>query len=189
MQVSGTDTTTERKFTTTAVIIGHEDREALIEAIQSVYLQTLPPDEVIACVCCMSPEYLVEYGADIVVNDKHQNDVGQRFCDYGLKLASKDYVWFYSSDDYYDDNWLASMQVEPTDIILGGFDSRLVGRVEHSQPIIGQVTRGSFLVRREFAQKVGYNGREYSSDGQFIRDLVEAGASHCSVDKVLYKHN
>lgn len=177
------------KLSVTAVILGHGDRKAIEHALIEAQNQTDKPNQIIVCVCCMEVDSLLDMGADMVLLDNHVDDIGQRFCDFGLRLANQEYVWFYSCDDEYSEDWLKSMRVdEPVDLILGGFESRLVGRIEHSEPILGKVTRGSFLVRREKGLEVGYTGREYSSDGKFIRDLVDSGATWTATGTVLYKH-
>jgi hypothetical protein len=57
-----------------------------------------------------------------------------------------------------------------------------------SRPEVGKITRGSFLVRTELAQRVGYRHREYHADGLFVDDLMAAGAIAEHVPGVLYWH-
>lgn len=172
-------------MTVTAVVIGHEDQGQVMALLEELRKQ--PIDEFIVCVCCMSLDFI---DADIKLVDKHVDDVGQRLCDYGIRLASSDYLFLASSDDGYSEDFVEKMKPEgDPDLVLAGFSSHLVGNIKLSKPEIGAVTRGSFLVKTKKAQEVGYNGRDYSSDGQFIRDLIEAGATWVQVPEILHQHN
>jgi hypothetical protein len=126
--------------------------------------------------------------ADMVLLDSHRDDVGQRLCDYGLRLASCDYVFFASCDDEYDPRFLEEMTKHDADIIHCDFHSHLNGGPVVSAPALGSITRGSFLVRRELAQSVGYNHRDYEGDGKFIADMKAAGATDVRVPEILYWH-
>lgn len=179
------DTTTSTTKSVSAVIISHADKEQVLGMVKQLNEQTKPPDEFILCVCCME---IGDIEADIKLLDIHRDDVGQSKCDMGLRLATKDYVGFFSSDDYYEPNYIEELMKHDTDIVYCDFWSRVYNNTIGANPVVGQITRGCYLVRREFAVKVGYNGREYHSDGTFIEDLVKAGASEHRVPAVLYKH-
>ena len=164
----------------TAIILGHSDTEG----IRQVYEQLQPQvDETIVITCCEH----VDLG-DINIRVGHRDDWGQSKCDMGLRLASKDYVMFASSDDNYLPDFIEGLSGYDEDLILGGFRSHLVGEVKNSTPVIGGVTRGSFLARRELAQQVGYNHHDYNGDGKFIQDMVSSGATWVSVPVVNYLH-
>lgn len=173
-------------MTITAIVLGHSDAEQIKGMLEQMHEQTKTPDEIIVCVCCMSVDWI---DADKVLLDKHVDDTGQRLCDYGLRLASKDYVMFASSDDQYDVKFIERLSQETADIIHCDFYSHLLGREIQSQASLGSITRGSFIVRREIAKEIGYNHRDYNGDGHFVHDLKNAGATDIRVPEVLYRHN
>ena len=169
----------------TAVVIAHQNKPELLTLLENLKQQTRPVDEVILCVCCMDASDIV---ADIKLLDIHRDDIGQSKCDMGLRLSTGDYTFLASSDDEYHPEFIERLLGQNTDLILSGFHSHLVGEVAHSEPIVGRVTRGSFLVNTRKAVEVGYNHRNYEGDGLFIEDMVKAGASWSHVPEVLYYH-
>lgn len=173
-------------MTITAVVLSHGNDEAVDTMVKSLREQTKPPDEIILIVCCIEGG---AQGVDIMLFDKHREDWGHTKCAVGLQLATMDYVGFFSSDDGYEPTYLEKLSKQNADIVACGFRSHLVGEVNTPTPHVGAITRGCFLVEREFAQKIGYNSRGYSADGQFIIDLVNAGASFAAVPEVLHYHN
>lgn len=172
--------------TISSVIIGHEDLNAVIDMVRQMKAQTKPPEQIIVATCCMDTDDL---DVDLIISDKHVDDWGQRLCDYGLRLASEDYVLFASCDDEYQPTFLEEMTKFDEDIIHCDFHSHLLNRVVESQCMIGAITRGNFIVKRAKAQPLGYNHRDYIGDGKFIVDMKRAGATDIRVPKTLYKHN
>lgn len=167
-------------MTVTAVIVSCRN----IDGVKSVFEQLRPQvQEIIVITCCERCEL-----GDISVHVEHKDDWGQSKCDQGLRLATMDYVMFASSDDEYLPDFISTLAKYDTDLILAGFRSHLAGLVSNSQPSIGQVTRGSFLVRRTLAQKHGYNDHSYSGDGKFVSDLVANGATWTNDPEVNYIH-
>lgn len=171
-------------MTVTAVVVGHQNAREMDDMLTCLRAQTRPIDQFIVVTCCMA----VTPVADICVQDIHREDWGQTKCDIGLRLSTSDYTFFASSDDYYEPEFVDELLKHDADLILSGFNSRLAGIVTDSQPTIGRVTRGSFLVRTSKGQAVGYNHRHYEADGQFVLDLIAAGATWVSVPKILYQH-
>lgn len=180
----GQDTTMESSVT--AVVLGHGDRKAVLGMIEQMRAQTKPPKQIIVAVCCMDTKAL---NVDIVIEDKHKDDWGQRLCDYGLRLADQDYVLFASCDDEYMPTFLEELTKHNEDIIHCDFKSHLLGRVVESACGIGSITRGNFVVKRAKAQPLGYNHRDYNGDGKFIVDMKKIGATDVRVPSVLYNHN
>jgi len=175
-------------MTVSAVVISHGNKEAISKMVYDLRHQTKPPDEIILAVCCV--DSLDDIPADIRLLDKHRDDVGQSKCDFGLRMATQDYVGFFSSDDEYDPAYIEELSKLDADILHCHFKSHLVGEVISPKPVVGEITRGSFLVRREFAIKAGgYDNWTYSGDGAFIMKLVQKGATDAVVPKMLYKHN
>lgn len=174
------------KTTVTAIVLGHADAAAISRQVANLRRQERQPDEVIICACCVSSNDLAP--CDRLVLDRHEDDTGQRLCDYGLRLASSDYVFFASCDDEYDSRFLKVMTQYDADIIHCDFFSHLNGKILKSTAVLGSITRGSFLVRRSVALSVGYNHRTYGGDGLFINDLKAHGATDQRVAEVLYRH-
>lgn len=167
-------------MTVTAVIVGCRDSEG----IKSVYDQLRPQVEEIIVITCCERSVL----GDMNLHVAHRDDWGQSKCDQGLSLATQDYVMFASSDDEYLPNFISTLKKYDTDLILGGFRSHLVSEQRNSRPVIGLVTRGSFLVKREVGQKHGYKDHSYTGDGQFVEDLVKNGATWTNDPEVNYIH-
>lgn len=180
----------ESRPTVTAVVLGHGNREQLDQTLKDIEAQTVKPTEVIVCACCMD---ISDVESDIRLTDDHKNDVGQRFCDWGLRLSNSDYTFFASCDDYYDPKWIESLlgAIEDTDqypeLILGAFHSHLVGAITNSSPNMGSVTRGSFLVRTDVGRNIGYTGRDYNSDGDFVVRVAQSG-SWVNTQEIHYWH-
>lgn len=176
-------------MTVTAIVLGHGDEAAILRQIDSLRQQTQQPDEIIVCACCIPPDGIagVTY-VDKLILDRHEDDTGQRLCDYGLRLAKSDYVFFASCDDEYDPRFLEVMTQHDADIIHCDFFSHLNGGTLASTATLGFITRGSFLVRRTTALAIGYNHRTYDGDGLFINDLKAHGATDQRVAEVLYRH-
>lgn len=170
-------------MTVSAVIISHADRDQVEVTLEMLRSQTRPPEEVILTVCCMD---VADLKADIVLLDRHRDDVGQSKCHFGITLATQDYVGLFSSDDSYAPHYLERMLAEDADIIHCDFQH--VGAVMRSVPIIGRITRGCYLVRASVAKTVGYNHMVYEGDGLFIEDLKKHGASDVNVPEVLHFH-
>lgn len=170
----------------TAVVLSHQNKDQVVHMLKRLSEQTVKPDEVILSVCCMDVSDLV---ADVKVVDTHADDFGHGHCDKGLRLSTSDYTFFASADDDYDDTFIEALSAKNADLILGGFRSHLAGDVRISKPCVGEVTRGSFLIKTVTGQRIGYSGRGYSYDGQFILDVVKSGATVENVAEILHYHN
>lgn len=157
----------------------------MVEALKG---QTKPVDEIILTVCCI--EAIEDVQADIRLLDVHRDDWGQSKCDYGLRMATKDYVGFFAPDDEYEPNYIEKLsEHEGTDIIHCQFDSHLAGHMANPRPVIGSITRGSFLVKRSIAMRNGsYDDRSHAADGAFIEKLKRKGATDVVVAEFLYRH-
>lgn len=121
----------------------------------------------------------------------NRDDWGHEKRSLGLFLAKGDYVAFFNTDDEYEDTYLTEMVAateDGTDLVYCDFYSHLFGGIRKSEPRMQAITSGNFLVKRELAQRVGYNHRVYEADGLFIEDIMKAGATHKRVPEVLYTH-
>lgn len=168
-----------------AVIIGHQDVKQVKAMIRQLKRQSQPPDEIILCVCCMDTTGIK---VDIILNDRHHDDVGQSKCDMGLRLATKQYVGFFSSDDEYLPDYIEKLASVTAEVVFCDFWSHLIGKVIEARPEPGVITRGCYLVDRQFALQIGYRHRNYIGDGLFIMDLMNLGATAKRVPELLYYH-
>lgn len=182
--MSDTTTSTTKLRTISAVVICHQDKQQLIEFLDSLKQQTRQPDEVIACVCCMELDGI---DCDIIVKSPHREDWGAEKCEQGLKLATSDYVWYANTDDKPSERFLERLLGEDGDIIACDFNSRHVGQNAQVAPVVGQITRGSFIVRRELALTIGYTDRTYNADGIHAKAVAESG-KFVRVPETLYEH-
>lgn len=167
-----------------AVVVCHQDKEGLLSFLSRLKEQTKRPDEVIACVCCMD---LSNIEADIVLSSPHKEDWGAEKCDQGLKLAQMDYVWYCNADDEPHKTFIERLTAEDGDIIACDFNSRLAGLNVAVAPVVGQITRGCFIVKRESAQAIGYKDRTYEADGMHAKALADSGR-FVRVSENLYEH-
>lgn len=168
-----------------AVVICHQSKDQLINFLDNLKSQTKPPDEVIVCVCCLELDGIE---ADIIIGSPHKDDWGAEKCDQGLKLASMDYIWYCNVDDEPHTGFLERLTRENGDIIACDFNSHLAGLNTAVAPVVGQITRGCFIVRRDVAQQIGYYHRTYEADGLHAKEIAENG-SFKRVEEVLYTHN
>lgn len=167
-----------------AIVIGCSDRSAVLGSIEALMEQTVRPDEVISITCCMEP-----VKADKNLSVAHQDLWGQEKCDYGVRLSDCDRLFFYSSDDSYEPTFIEKCLEEDSDLVLVGFSSHLVGEVTKPQPVVGSTSRGAYMVKTGTARRVGYTGRSYGADGEFVQRLVESGASVATINEILHYHN
>lgn len=172
--------------TVTAVVLCHENKQQLLATLDSLKQQTKPIDQLVVVTCCIDAS---DIDADIKVQDIHRDDWGQHKCDIGLRSSTSDLTFFVSSDDGYDPEFVKIMSDNDADIVLGGFKSHLVGTISNSEPQVGRVTRGSFMVRTKKGIEVGYNHRTYDGDGQFVVDIVKSGGKWSGISDVLHFHN
>jgi hypothetical protein len=54
---------------------------------------------------------------------------------------------------------------------------------------LGSSTSGNFIVRTKLAQLVGWTGRRYEADGDFINAIADVTDRIVKVNEVLYDHN
>lgn len=172
-------------MTVTAVITSHANQIGLQRILQVLGDQTRPPDETLVLVSGY------EDIKDSWIPCENKNDAGHDKRYQGLKLSNSEYTGFFNDDDWYNPQYLEKMLTysEDSDLVYCDFVSHLFGnRTVSSSPNIGQITSGNFIVKTSKAREVGYNHRNYTADGMFIKDLVNAGATTKKVNEVLYVH-
>lgn len=123
-----------------------------------------------------------------------------RSADIGAAASIGAYLVFPSEDGYmipwFLERMLRKAEGEALDLVYCDtvLGNPWVHRCLSVQPVIGNIDKTSFAVRREWFDKVGgFNvenvGGPAPSDGIFVEKLVAAGARHGRVDECLVIHN
>lgn len=181
-------------MTITAVVVTHANPAGLRQMLDNLQAQTRKPDEVVV-VCTHTEIGRVDYWRDelgfgryVVASIPEVGDWGHAKRAAGLALATSEYVGFFNDDDSYDPAYLERMLAKAEEL-----DADAVWCSWNENPGGGfrkfESTAGNFVVRRELAQAIGWSGRHYEADGDFIDALVARGARHFKVGELLYHHN
>lgn len=180
------------------IVTSHNNSTGLDAILTQLEKQRLNPYEIILITSDTERSDLQKLDAwercDTVIIQDNKSDWGHEKRALGLELALGDYVAFFNDDDTYSSKYLDKLakvaEDRGVDIVGCDFVSHLMpDGVALTMPAIGHITSGNFIVRRELAQQVGYQHRHYEADGQFIEDLMAAGATFARVPEVLYVHN
>lgn len=112
----------------------------------------------------------------------------------GLAFAEGKYLCFVNDDDEYEPIFAEFMvkvlEKAKADLAYCVWkDKTLKGG--YAQPGLkkGGITSGSFVVRTDKAQKIGWKHRLYASDWYFIRELLKEGVQVVYLPHSLMKHN
>ena len=175
-------------MTVTAVVCSHANPDGLRAILGCLRYQSVKPDETIALVSD-TPDLarLREEFPDVEFLERPDRaDWGHEKRAEGLQRATMEWVGFFNDDDSYTRDYLETMLAagRAADVVYCGWN-------EH--PDCGfhgcSSTAGNFLVRTRVAQRVGWNGRHYQADAEFIEALNIAGVRIARVDRLLYTHN
>jgi hypothetical protein len=154
--------------------------------------QHTPPDETLVYVSGVPPAEVAELREDFpharFTQVRNMEDWGHAKRARGLHEAKADVVGFFNDDDEYDDDYTARMLDElqqGADVVFCNWSYSPAG----TRFDLGSSTSGNFLVRTKVAKRVGWAGRGYCADGDFINALKEATDRIVRVDDVLYRHN
>lgn len=180
-------------MTLTAILVTHANEAGARAMLDDLLFgQSVPPDEVI-CVCTETPADVIDsLRADydpLALFDTidEVGDWGHAKRARGLELASGEWIAFFNDDDRYDSSYLARMleaAADDVDAVYCAWNEN-----PHCDFVKYQSTAGNFIVRTELARRIGWTGRHYEADGDFIDALVAAGARITKVDSLLYHHN
>lgn len=105
---------------------------------------------------------------------------------HGLGLASEDFVGWFNDDDRYADNYLEEMLRlgVNADVVYCAWDL-----IPHCGFGAGASTSGNFIVRTQLGKEVGYEGRTYAADGEFIDLLAQKARRIVKHPEILYFWN
>lgn len=173
----------------TAVIIAHENAKQMQDCIDMIKKQTYKNTEILVLHSDM-PDFFEAEGVSYT-QFGNPNDWGQAKAAHGLEKAQGKYVGFFNIDDQYESDYIEKMVQKAEqgnlDLVYCDYVSK-EGDIIVGEPRINKGTRGMFVVRRAFAQPIGYVHRDYGADGRFLEELVAAGAAHARLEEVLYVH-
>lgn len=171
----------------TAVVVGCDDEPGVRHTLGCLRYQTRPPDETIVIVSDTAgvSRLREQFPEAEILERPRAGDWGHAARAEGLARAAGDWVGWFNSDDRYDRRYLEKMLAlrDHADVVFCGWNEQpdCVFRP-------GSSTAGNFIVRTAVARRVGWNGRHYEADGDFIA----AAAAHgrvVKVNEVLYTHN
>lgn len=160
--------------------------------LDCLYRQTRPPDEIRVYCAAYTDEQLLALATDYPAAVFHQHpdvpDWGHSARDRGIDDAEGEWVGFFNDDDWYDPAYLETMLA-----VLDEHAADAAWCSWNENPSGGfckyEATAGNFLVSLGLAKEIGWTGRHYEADGDFI-DAVRASGAHCvKVPDLLYIHN
>lgn len=169
-------------MTFTALVITHNQPEGLAHILKQLSEQTRQPDQTVVLWSGDEPEY--QDGLTYMERPDF-NDWGHDKRAVGIELAVGDYLGFFNADDSYEPDYLEEM-LDPD------FDVSYCDWKEVAAPVefkLESSNSGNFIIRTEVARRIGWTGRHYQADGEFIDAVSASGASIRHVPKVLYHHN
>lgn len=184
-----------KKLTVTALVNSHANKEGLACILNNLLDQTRPPDEIIihgSGYEDSSEVWVTRYPKDTRIDyfpHPTMNDWGHDMRAAGLAKAKSDVVGFFNDDDSYSTEYLARMMFEMergADVAFCAWNA-----IPHCQFTSGSSTAGNFLIRRKLARRIGWKGRHYEADGEFI-DRVRHSKPEpiiVRIDTILYHHN
>ena len=174
----------------TAVVVTHANEPGLRKMLGNLRYQTRQPDEInVVCTDTLGIARLREEFPDVCFDTIDEvGDWGHAKRAHGLELATSEYVGFFNDDDSYDARYCATMlgcaEREGGDVVYCSWNE------QPDCDFAGfRSTAGNFIVRTELARSVGWHGRHYSADADFINALNAAGARVFRVHDCLYWHN
>lgn len=184
-------------MTFSAIVVSHANPSGLRKMLGNLRYQTRPPDETIV-LCSDTPDVarLREEFEDVEFLERpNHNDWGHEKRAEGLDRATGDWLGFFNDDDSYDRTYIARMlraaRVFPpgtVDVVYCNWNIPMSG--SHSEDFrLGRSTSGNFIAMRDLAQEVGWTGRHYEADGEFINALADSAFGIAFVPERLYFHN
>lgn len=175
-------------MTVTAVVTAHGPESDVAGMVAQLHAQTQPPHQILVYASDVPDSILGRLDGCTVTVCPNENDWGHAKRAAGLAAADGRWVGFFNDDDRYHPDYIEAMTgtVGTLDLVMCRWDEK--GTVRWPTPTVGSCTAGNFLARTKLARQAGWSGRHYEADGQFITDLVAAGARWTVEDRLLYWH-
>ena len=176
----------------TAIITTHQHDIGHIMGVLA--RQTQSPDEVIVMYSDL-PEISfcgnLPFPVKFARVQPNRNDWGHEKRDLALEMGlGGDYLGFFNADDWYDPTYIEKM-MEAAERTKAGF-VYCAWNISPCEPKNDSSTSGNFIVLYEIAWRVGWKGRHYEADGQFINEVVAECNDRNPITYVperLYRHN
>ena len=179
-------------MTFTAVVTGHARERELRRMLGCLMYQTRKPDETLVYLSGIDAGAVARLREDFPWAAFHvEPDLGDWGHDKrakGLAAATGDAVGWFNDDDDYTSDYIERMVArleDGADIAYCNWSYSPTGCTFQSHVS----TSGNFVVRTPLAREVGWNGRGYTADGEFIAALASRTGAIVKIEDVLYQHN
>lgn len=176
----------------TAVVTCHERTDRLRNILGCLRYQTRPPDETLVYVSGVGADELQTLSKEFQDLEfslqPDLEDWGHDKRRQGLADARGDVIGWFNDDDDYDRDYIQKL-LQP---IVDGADVAFCNWSHRPEECVFEAncsTSGNFLVRTTLAREVGWTGRDYAADGDFINGLAERTKLIVYVAENLYSHN
>jgi glycosyltransferase involved in cell wall biosynthesis len=125
------------------------------------------------------------------------NDWGHTPRQYGLDMASEEWVVMTGDDNYYTphfvNSFLANIDMNTNFIFCDMIHNQFNYKYFTTEPMINKIDIGSFAVRSHYAKSIKFNKGNYGADGEFVEEYIKSFCnSENSIKKInsaLYVHN
>lgn len=176
--------------TFTAVVVSHAAPDACRSILGQLRYQTRPADETIV-LCSDTPDIArlrEEFPEAEFLERPNRDDWGHEKRAEGLERATGTFVGFFNDDDGYSrsyiDKMLSTAKQHQADVVYCSWNE-----YPDCHFGLGSSTAGNFIVRTALAQQVGWAGRRYEADGDFIDAVGDRTERIVKVPEPLYTHN
>ncbi len=177
-------------MTFTAIVCSHAFEQGLRNILGCLQYQIHPPDQTI--VMCSDTPDLARLREDFPWAEFHEQenreDWGHEKRARGLDLATMDFVGWFNDDSNYSSRYIDRLlnTVDQFNMDVAYCDWTYIPNCHFG---LGSSDCGNFIVRTDLAQKVGWTGRHYEADGEFIDRVGDATDRVVKVNECLYFHN
>src|SRR5258708_36935556 len=176
--------------TVTCVITSHKDPARMI---QNMMKQDYSAKQLVVVGSNLDKELKREFPLCNFMDVPNRKDWGYTKRGIGLALGEGEYVCFCNEDDIYNQLFLTKLvgaiKKEKVDMAYCVWRDRDIG-LKAARAVLQKsgMTSGNFVVKTELAQSVGWRGREYAADWDFIKSLLDKGIKTTYIAEALLVH-
>jgi glycosyltransferase involved in cell wall biosynthesis len=172
----------------TVILVNYNNEKYLEKRLNSIYLQTTLPNQVIIIDDCSSDNsmsiiknYINKYSgkvdSTIILNEKN---TGSGYYNWlkGIELAKNDYIWIAESDDYCDKNFI--------EVLMKEFDDDEVFISYANSIFVSELDKPIWKMEYYLNEKFKHNFKQYTNylvDGIFSYKNIIPNASSCIFKK------